>query len=95
MKDKKLIDIYIYLRKNDFVVYSINKLSKDLKLNWRTTQNYINLLESLGFKIYKNKKEYNNKLIIELQDFITKYDIKSDLDILTIRKIIKVLKIQY
>jgi len=95
MKDNKIISLYEYLRNKDFIAYNINKISKDLKLNWRTTQNYINILESLGFKIYKNKKEYNNKLIIELDDFITKYDIKSDLDILTIRKIIKVLKIQY
>jgi DNA-binding NarL/FixJ family response regulator len=45
---EKIIEVLEFVRNED--VKSINHISKELKLNWRTVKSYLNLFDKLGVK---------------------------------------------
>ena len=45
---QNIIDVLEFIRNED--VKSINHISEELKLNWRTVKSYLNLFDLLGVK---------------------------------------------
>ncbi len=58
----KIIELVEYLRSHK--CQSIRQISKDMKMNWRTVANYLDLFDRLNvnyrFRSYKNERK-NNK----------------------------------